>query len=75
MIAPVREPASRSSPSGHGLASARRAVAAVLFRRTPCQTSSASRVSSFVAWTFVGWTIAVAASYFAFGAWWAIHYD
>jgi hypothetical protein len=75
MIAPVREPPSRASSSANSLASARRAVAAVLFRRTACQTSPASRVSSLVAWTFVGFSIAIAASYFAFGAWWTIRYD
>jgi hypothetical protein len=75
MIAPVREPPSAPSPSANSLASARRAVAAVLFRRTACQSSSAPRVSTFVAWTFVGWSIVITASYFAFSAWWTIRYD
>lgn len=71
MIAPVRNPRTAEGRGSASLATARRAVASVLFRQRATE-AAARPVAGRLAWSFVAWAVVVAASYFAFGAWWAI---
>ncbi len=64
MIAPIRGPRARSGDEARGLAIARRAVAATLFRRPAHDPASAQPVSPFLAIAFVAWVVAIAALYF-----------
>lgn len=72
MIAPNRN-VRTSDGQSRAWAAARRSVAAAFFGR---DTSEAARpsppVSRAIAWIFFAWTLAIAASYFAFGDWWSV---
>lgn len=72
MIAPAREPRSRSEASHAGLSLARRAVAAALFRRSPTAASDAPQVANWLAWLLVAWAAVVATAYFALNVWWTM---
>lgn len=72
MIAPLGEPGARSGASASPLATARRALAATMFKPRRGLESRATRVSKVRAWLFVVWAVAVAVSYFALAPWWSI---
>ncbi len=72
MIAPIRPTRSDSEAPAQGVVSARRALAAVFFSRTPHQDQPRPRVSNLLAWAFVTAAIAVTTSYLARTAWWKI---
>jgi hypothetical protein len=72
MIAPAGEPRDPADCRAGGLAAARRAVAAVLFRQSDEQAPPAPRVASATAWLWAAWVAAIAISYFACAAWWTV---
>ena len=72
MIAPIRPTPTRPDAPTHGVVSARRALAAVFFSRSPRQEQQAPRISNLLAWAFVTAAIAVTTSYLARSAWWKI---
>jgi hypothetical protein len=70
MIAPIRRFIPRRRQAPRGLASARRAVAAVLFSRVdPPAAVQRSRLSNYRTWALLAAMAAIAAVYFAFGPW------
>ena len=72
MIAPIRESQARPLGADRSLASARRAVAAMLFRRKSRQLAVPAHTSRWLAWGVALWSAAFAVSYFVFHAWWKI---
>jgi hypothetical protein len=70
MIAPAPHCETSADRPERGMASARRALAAVLFNRAGAPKPVGLRVASCLAWALVAWTLAIAFSYFAFGSWW-----
>lgn len=75
MIAPVSEPKARRHRAPGPLASARRAVAAVLLERIDQTKPKVPRLANYLAWVLVAWAVAIAFSYLAFGLWWTIRLD
>ncbi len=71
MIAPLR-PATSSRSTATSLLAARRVVAAVLLERPLRHQRPSVRVSNYLAWSFVAWTISVAAIYGGMSLWWGI---
>lgn len=75
MIAPLKQSPVRSSEQASSLSAARKALAAVLFKRPAPTRPRAPVVGTTVACLFIAWLVAVAVSYLAIPAWWAITFN
>jgi hypothetical protein len=72
MIAPIRQPRPKTQPRAAGLSAARRAVARALLSPSVRTEATVPRIPAWLGWALVGWTVAIAASFLGFSAWWAL---